>query len=86
LDGEERVWRHIPGLGEDWVDERISGVNKSDAYVAPLSQYLDLVGENDKSKAMLLSIPDLVLEKWGRLFDIVLPSTKRTCCFTRGRF
>ncbi|KAG6373086.1 S-adenosyl-L-methionine-dependent methyltransferase [Boletus reticuloceps] len=29
-------------------------------------------------------IPDRVLNKWGRLFDIVLPSGTRSCCFTRG--
>jgi len=31
-----------------------------------------------------LLVPDRVLEKWGRLFDIVTPSSRRTCCFTRG--
>ncbi|KAJ7585783.1 S-adenosyl-L-methionine-dependent methyltransferase [Mycena floridula] len=30
------------------------------------------------------AVPDKVLLKWGRLFDIVLPSSHRTCCFTRG--
>lgn len=30
------------------------------------------------------AIPDRVLERWGRLFDIVTPSSKNTCCFTRG--
>ncbi|KAF8151998.1 S-adenosyl-L-methionine-dependent methyltransferase [Mycena galopus ATCC 62051] len=29
-------------------------------------------------------VPDKILCKWGRLFDIVLPSSRRTCCFTRG--
>jgi len=29
-------------------------------------------------------IPEKVLIKWGRLFDIVKPSSRRTCCFTRG--
>ncbi|KAH7884026.1 S-adenosyl-L-methionine-dependent methyltransferase [Phlebopus sp. FC_14] len=29
-------------------------------------------------------VPDRVLQKWGRLFDIVLPSSTRSCCFTRG--
>jgi len=31
-----------------------------------------------------LLVPDRVLERWGRLFDIVTPSSRRTCCFTRG--
>ncbi|KAL1759148.1 S-adenosyl-L-methionine-dependent methyltransferase [Schizophyllum commune] len=30
------------------------------------------------------AIPDKVLVKWGWLFDIVYPSDRRTCCFTRG--
>uniref|UniRef100_D8QKQ8 tRNA (cytosine(38)-C(5))-methyltransferase n=1 Tax=Schizophyllum commune (strain H4-8 / FGSC 9210) TaxID=578458 RepID=D8QKQ8_SCHCM len=30
------------------------------------------------------TIPDKVLVKWGWLFDIVYPSDRRTCCFTRG--
>lgn len=30
------------------------------------------------------AVPDGVLVKWGRLFDIVLPSARRSCCFTRG--
>jgi tRNA (cytosine38-C5)-methyltransferase len=29
-------------------------------------------------------IPNKVLERWGKLFDIVLPSQRRSCCFTRG--
>lgn len=41
----------------------------------PISQYL----ESDTS-----TIPDRILQRWGRLFDIVLPSSTNTCCFTRG--
>ncbi len=29
-------------------------------------------------------VPDRVLTKWGRLFDIVLPGDRKTCCFTSG--
>lgn len=29
-------------------------------------------------------VPEKVLKKWGRLFDIVKPSSERSCCFTRG--
>ncbi|KAG9058172.1 hypothetical protein FS842_000926 [Serendipita sp. 407] len=29
-------------------------------------------------------IPDRILERWGQLFDIVLPSSTTSCCFTRG--
>ncbi|KAJ2993094.1 hypothetical protein NUW54_g7783 [Trametes sanguinea] len=61
----DRVWRHIPGHGSDWVDTRAqSSEEATDAAVARSA--------------------NKVLEKWGRLFDIVLPSSRRTCCFTRG--
>ncbi|KIK16252.1 hypothetical protein PISMIDRAFT_686491 [Pisolithus microcarpus 441] len=51
--------------------------------VAPrcLNQYLD---ELDNESLASFKVSDRVLEKWGRLFDIVLPSGTRSCCFTRG--
>lgn len=75
------MWRHIPGQGEDWSDPR----DASDACdhlssVKALREYLDRDGTGEE-----IRISDRVLEKWGRLFDIVLPSGKRTCCFTRGK-
>ena len=70
------VWRHIPGHGEPWEDKR------EDRDAAQLSLYLDPdeLFEDDHP----YRIPDRVLLKWGRLFDIVLPSSRRSCCFTRG--
>lgn len=47
-----------------------------------LGQYLDSTMDNETLAQF--RIPDRVLVKWGRLFDIVLPSATRTCCFTRG--
>ncbi|KAL4065771.1 S-adenosyl-L-methionine-dependent methyltransferase [Scleroderma yunnanense] len=38
---------------------------------------------NDETRATF-RIQDRILKKWGRLFDIVLPSGTRSCCFTRG--
>lgn len=81
------IWRHIPGRDDsDWVDPRdssspspISSASLS-SVVAPLRQFLDQDG------AAIHEIPERVLSKWGRLFDIVLPSSTRTCCFTRGKF
>ncbi len=72
---DARVWRHIPApRSVDWVDKQI-GVDVT------LEAYLDrLIDEEEK----LYAIPDRVLEKWGRLFDIVLPTSTRTCCFIRG--
>ncbi|OSX68081.1 hypothetical protein POSPLADRAFT_1043232 [Postia placenta MAD-698-R-SB12] len=81
---ESRVWRHIPGRGEDWVDPR-SGEEKAQKEQDPtaeIREYLD--AEPDNSLVHPNAVPDPVLEKWGRLFDIVLPSARRSCCFTRG--
>jgi len=43
-----------------------------------IQEYLDTRTDSN------LLVPDRVLGKWGRLFDIVTPSSRRTCCFTRG--
>ncbi|KAF4605626.1 hypothetical protein EYR40_004413 [Pleurotus pulmonarius] len=83
-DGE--IWRHIPGRDDaDWVDPRdssppspISSAGSQPSVVTPLRQFLD------QDDAAIHEIPERVLSKWGRLFDIVLPSNTRTCCFTRG--
>jgi len=83
------VWRHIPGQ-PNWVDYRLhqaipeevrSTINASAPSVRPLEEYLDY----DQGASGSHQIPDKVLLKYGRLFDIVLPSSTRTCCFTRGR-
>ncbi|KAJ2931132.1 hypothetical protein H1R20_g5900, partial [Candolleomyces eurysporus] len=64
---------------EDKVWRHIPGLpEESDAEVTSLKHYLD--SEVDGGRR----VPDKILTKWGRLFDIVLPSSKRTCCFTRG--
>ena len=69
------MWRHIPAPGGvDWVDERSGGSVTLEAYVD------ELTDEGEKEYV----IPDRVLEEWGRLFDIVLPTSTRTCCFIRG--
>ncbi|TBU37670.1 S-adenosyl-L-methionine-dependent methyltransferase, partial [Dichomitus squalens] len=81
-DSADRIWRHIPGHGSDWTDPRTqSEEESSEVEVAEVREYLDEdTGADPPSQA----IPQRVLEKWGRLFDIVRPSDKRTCCFTRG--
>ncbi|KAF7321963.1 Dna methyltransferase [Mycena kentingensis (nom. inval.)] len=76
--------RYIPGSGsQPWVDNRLQTTAGADAVpnimeVDEIQTYLD--AEPDAACA----IPDKVLNKWGRLFDIVLPSARRSCCFTRG--
>lgn len=47
-----------------------------------IRSYLDV--SLDEQTLASFKIPDRTLKKWGRLFDIVLPSATRSCCFTRG--
>ncbi|KAJ7652059.1 S-adenosyl-L-methionine-dependent methyltransferase [Mycena polygramma] len=74
--------RHIPGRGSHaWVDPRLAQPNPdvtNNDSVREIRDYLDSDPEEG------CDIPDRILRKWGRLFDIVLPSSRRTCCFTRG--
>ncbi|KAJ4485380.1 S-adenosyl-L-methionine-dependent methyltransferase, partial [Lentinula aciculospora] len=87
----ETTYRHIPQCNDQiddassaWVDPQVNPeVDLVDVNATEIRHYLD-----DEDDCYLnprqYSVPDRVLEKWGRLFDIVLPSSKRTCCFTRG--
>jgi len=70
--------RHIPGRGTNWVDDREQSKVLPGARM--VREYLD----QDNSSLDDCNIPPRVLEKWGRLFDIVPPTSYRTCCFTRG--
>ncbi|KDQ17706.1 hypothetical protein BOTBODRAFT_105344 [Botryobasidium botryosum FD-172 SS1] len=79
---EDRVWRWIPGQGDD--PRSVETAELVDDTVRPLSDYLDLIPNGEPAVSHLFTVPDRILEKWGRLFDIVSPSTKRSCCFTRG--
>ncbi|KAJ7139445.1 S-adenosyl-L-methionine-dependent methyltransferase [Mycena epipterygia] len=75
------ILRHIPGRGsKTWVDLRLlePKPHSADPTVHEIRKYLDSVPVEG------YTIPDKILRKWGRLFDIVLPSSRRTCCFTRG--
>lgn len=81
VDKEEgKVRRHLPGFGVDWVDPRTEDDASLLTSVESIQRYVDSDTPFEEFR-----IPDRVLEKWGRLFDIVLPSGKRTCCFTRGK-
>ncbi|KAJ7293950.1 S-adenosyl-L-methionine-dependent methyltransferase [Mycena rebaudengoi] len=68
--------RYIPGRGSPWIDPRSA---EPSIRVEEIRRYLDPKAENGSN-----AIPDKILRKWGRLFDVVLPSSRRTCCFTRG--
>jgi len=84
-----RILRHIPGQGTEWSNARLSSLSSSSAAlsetvennVRPLRDYLDRTDNQ-----LAYPVPERVLMKWGRLFDIVLPSAMRSCCFTRGQF
>lgn len=80
----DKLGRCIPGRGADWLDLRldpdaIDHGSPTNSVVYDLRRYLD---RGYDSREFI--VPDKVLKKWGRLFDIVLPSSRRTCCFTRG--
>ena len=82
---QDDIWRQIPGQGSVWFDPRLQEHVGTDSLpeinIREIRNYLDIPSEGNTQK---LAIPDKVLEKWGRLFDIVTPSSQRTCCFTRG--
>ncbi|KAJ4480347.1 S-adenosyl-L-methionine-dependent methyltransferase [Lentinula lateritia] len=69
-----------------WLDPRMNPIADSelvDVNITDIQHYLD----NEDGSSLYLgahAVSDRVLEKWGRLFDIAIPSSKRTCCFTRG--
>ncbi|KAG1725577.1 S-adenosyl-L-methionine-dependent methyltransferase [Suillus paluster] len=65
----------------DRVHDKLPGT-ASNIPVHLVREYLDHAREEESP--LRYNIPDRVLEKWGRLFDIVLLSGRRTCCFTRG--
>jgi tRNA (cytosine38-C5)-methyltransferase len=72
------------GLHESHFDQVHETIPRTllDIPVHSLREYLDPTHKEGIS--LHHNIPDRVLLKWGRLFDIVLPSGRRTCCFTRG--
>lgn len=74
------IFRYIPGRGTDWIDDRdSSGITPG---AKAVRDYLDHEGSSPDD----CTIPPRVLQKWGRLFDIVLPASHRTCCFTSGLY
>jgi tRNA (cytosine38-C5)-methyltransferase len=78
---DDNIWTYIPTHGQngDWDTYETS--RESTSPTEAIRSYLDEKSMSDVESAC---IPDRVLAKWGRLFDIVLPSSQRTCCFTRG--
>ncbi|KAJ7151689.1 S-adenosyl-L-methionine-dependent methyltransferase [Mycena filopes] len=81
--GPDEALRYIPGRGSStWADRR--GLVQSELDPIPDDDVHQIRDYLDPEPVEGYEIPDRVLLKWGRLFDIVLPSSRRTCCFTRG--
>ncbi|KAF8159427.1 S-adenosyl-L-methionine-dependent methyltransferase [Crassisporium funariophilum] len=78
-DHSGEIWRRIPGDEVIWSDPRLT--DDLDVSTNEIREYLDT---DHTITSQNFAIPDRILQKWGRLFDIVLPSSRRTCCFTRG--
>lgn len=78
--------RSIPGCGMNWIDPRHCSSSSSPEYQCyELSRFLDSSDKaQDSSYWQEFAVPDKTLQKKGALFDIVLPHSRRTCCFTRG--
>ncbi|KAF9901229.1 tRNA (cytosine-5-)-methyltransferase [Linnemannia zychae] len=53
--------------------------------VDTLEQYIEFKDVNDPRMERYM-IPDKTLLKYGRLFDIVKETTRRSCCFTKGYY
>jgi len=52
--------------------------------VEALERFIEFKDTEDERMKKYM-IPDKVLLKYGRLFDIVKQSTRRSCCFTKGK-
>lgn len=74
------ILRYIPGRGADWIDDR------DQPEIMPSTRAVRDYLDQEGSSLDDCTIPTRVLEKWGRLFDIVLPVSYRTCCFTGGSY
>ncbi|KAF9117253.1 tRNA (cytosine-5-)-methyltransferase [Mortierella sp. 14UC] len=53
--------------------------------IETLEQYIEFKDVNDPRMERYM-IPDKTLLKYGRLFDIVKETTRRSCCFTKGYY
>ncbi|TFY51640.1 hypothetical protein EVG20_g10910 [Dentipellis fragilis] len=86
VEKEGKVWRCIPGRGMPWVDPRMGARTEGvETPVDSVREYLD-AGDGWADGVYVHAVSDKILGKWGRLFDIVLPSAQRMCCFTHYIF
>lgn len=64
---------------KDDVVRSLPRASNDPSEIKPLRHYLDPSSDFETYR-----VPDNVLQKWGRLFDIVKASACGSCCFTRG--
>ncbi|KAL1921808.1 uncharacterized protein VTP21DRAFT_10450 [Calcarisporiella thermophila] len=57
-------------------------ISETSNQLPTLREYLGLQVNLEKGEEY--RVPDKILQKYGLLFDIVKPSSKRSCCFTKG--
>jgi tRNA (cytosine38-C5)-methyltransferase len=79
---------YIPhsSISKEFVDTRLIKdeeelVNESAKPIDPVSKYLEHLDHYDT-----YLVPDKVLAKHSQVFDVVKPSSHRSCCFTKGYF
>ncbi|KNZ78224.1 DNA methyltransferase like protein [Termitomyces sp. J132] len=73
---------HVPADTSGDNDKTSDDLLPTTSPVRKVQEYLD--SDEILNNPHPNAVPDRVLIRWGRLFDIVLPSSQRTCCFTRG--
>ncbi|KIO24968.1 hypothetical protein M407DRAFT_25715 [Tulasnella calospora MUT 4182] len=85
LDGSGQIRRSIPCTEKQVASPPLDSEPSSSIRDVPLpiSLYLDDFIEST-ANPQSFAIPQHVLAKWGRLLDIVKPSDRRSCCFTRS--
>lgn len=89
VQADDGIGRQLPGFSKHTMDVRLlfNGVEEKqrkqiEQEIHEIRKYIDTTDTVESRKGC--KVPDKVLQKWGRLFDIVTPSSRRSCCFTRG--
>lgn len=86
LEDSGQIRRSIPSREKQVADpsEHSELDNSIQTTPIPISLYLDEPSEST-TNTHPFAIPRHVLAKWGRLLDIVKPTDRRSCCFTRSK-
>ena len=87
-DHAPRIWKSIPELHVT-PDDKATEIEDGRQAISPISFFLDRSNSNTNATAATLQVPEKVLKNQSAwCFDIVLPSDRRSSCFTHsyGRF